>query len=80
MLPDVLGATLRGLSFPKAMRWDAWLDDGKGELTFGRPIRWILYLHGGRVVPFVIRRSNAAASCTIVRTSSVDTVERCGRA
>jgi glycyl-tRNA synthetase beta chain len=73
VLPDVLGATLRGLSFPKAMRWDAWLDDGKGELTFGRPIRWILYLHGGRVVPFVIRRSNAAASPSVqdVRSGAV---------
>ena len=35
------------------MRWDAWLDDGKGEFTFGRPIRWMLFLFGGRVVPFV---------------------------
>jgi glycyl-tRNA synthetase beta chain len=73
VLPDVLAATLRGLSFPKAMRWDAWLDDGKGELTFGRPIRWILFLHGGRVVPFVIRRSNAAASPSVqdVRSGAV---------
>ena len=42
------------------MRWDAWLDDGKGELTFGRPIRWLLFLYGGRVVPFDIRRTEAA--------------------
>ena len=39
VLPDVLGATLRDLPFPKQMRWDAWLDDGKGEFTFGRPLR-----------------------------------------
>jgi glycyl-tRNA synthetase beta chain len=73
VLPDVLAATLRGLSFPKAMRWDAWLDDGKGELTFGRPIRWILFLHGGRVVPFTIRRTNSAASPSVqdVRTGAV---------
>lgn len=62
VLPDVLGATLRDLSFPKQMRWDAWLDDGKGEFTFGRPVRWLLFLFGGRVVPFVIRRSVAAQS------------------
>jgi len=60
-LPVVLSGTLRGLSFPKQMHWDACLDDGKGELTFGRPIRWLLFLYGGRVVPFVIRRSAAAA-------------------
>src|SRR5262249_14397467 len=47
VLPDVLGGSLRGLSFPKAMHWDATLDDGRGDLLFGRPIRWILYLYGG---------------------------------
>jgi glycyl-tRNA synthetase beta chain len=62
VLPDVLAATLRDLAFPKQMRWDAWLDDGKGEFTFGRPIRWMLFLFGGRVVPFVIRRNPGAQS------------------
>jgi len=62
VLPAVLGGTLRALSFPKAMHWDAALDDGHGELLFGRPIRWILFLYGGRVVPFSITRSAAAAS------------------
>ena len=27
------------------MHWDAWLDDGKGEFPFGRPIRWMLFLY-----------------------------------
>ena len=49
VLPSVLGGTLRGLTFPKLMHWDAMLDDGKGELLFGRPIRWLLYTYGGRV-------------------------------
>ncbi|MCM3880782.1 MAG: glycine--tRNA ligase subunit beta [Vicinamibacterales bacterium] len=65
VLPDVLAATLRSFSFPKAMRWDAFLEDGKGELPFGRPIRWILYLYGGRVVPFTIRRTEQAESSTV---------------
>jgi glycyl-tRNA synthetase beta chain len=60
VLPDVLGGTLRGLSFPKSMHWDAMLEDGKGELLFGRPIRWMLFLYGGRVVPFSIGRTPAA--------------------
>ncbi|MEO8681828.1 MAG: glycine--tRNA ligase subunit beta [Vicinamibacterales bacterium] len=60
VLPEVLGGVLRSLTFPKLMRWDAELTDGKGELPFGRPIRWILYLYGGRVVPFTISRSAAA--------------------
>jgi glycyl-tRNA synthetase beta chain len=62
VLPDVLGGTLRNLSFPKLMRWDAMLEDGRGELLFGRPIRWILFLYGGRVVPFTIARTPMAQS------------------
>ena len=60
VLPDVLAGVLRAMSFPKQMRWDATLADGKGEFPFGRPIRWLLYLYGGRVVPFTIGRSPAA--------------------
>jgi glycyl-tRNA synthetase beta chain len=73
ILPDVLGNTLRDLAFPKQMRWDAWIDDGKGEFTFGRPIRWLLFLYGGRVVPFTIRRAAAAHSAGVseIRTGAL---------
>src|SRR6478736_4400186 len=60
VLPTVLGGVLRGFAFPKTMHWDAVLEDGKGELLFGRPIRWILFLYGGRVVPFAIARAPSA--------------------
>ena len=72
-LPDVLTGLLRGLSFPKHMNWDALLEDGKGDLTFGRPIRWVLFLYGGRVVPFEIRRSDRAAGPLVqdVRSGAV---------
>ena len=62
VLAGVLAATLRDLAFPKAMRWDAMLDDGRGEFLFGRPIRWLVFLYGGRVVPFEIERTAAAAA------------------
>jgi glycyl-tRNA synthetase beta chain len=65
VLPAVLGTTLRSFNFPKAMHWDAYLDDGKGDLLFGRPIRWILFLYGGRVVPFTIRRTELAESALV---------------
>src|SRR6187455_3330486 len=55
-----MGGLLRDLTFPKQMRWDAYLEDGKGELVFARPIRWLILLYGGRVVPFVIRRTESA--------------------
>jgi glycyl-tRNA synthetase beta chain len=62
VLPDVLARVLRDLSFPKQMHWDAQLEDEKGEFLFGRPIRWLLFLYGGRVVPFTISRLAAASS------------------
>lgn len=54
VLPGVIAQALRGLAFPKRMSWDAWLDDGKGLFPFGRPIRWMVALLGGDVVPFTI--------------------------
>jgi len=60
VLPAVLATTLRAMPFPKQMRWDALLDDGRGELQFGRPIRWLVFLFGDEVVPFTIHRSAQA--------------------
>ena len=60
VLVGVLNATLRDLSFKKQMNWDARLNDGRGDLLFGRPIRWLLFLYGGRAVPFVIDRTSKA--------------------
>lgn len=62
VLPGLLGKLLRDLQFPRHMNWDAQLEDEKGEFTFGRPIRWLLYLYGGRVVPFTIARKALASS------------------
>jgi glycyl-tRNA synthetase beta chain len=70
VLPELLGRVLRDLTFPKQMRWDAQLEDGKGELLFGRPIRWLLYLYGGRVVPFTIARSALASSTRVQDVTS----------
>jgi len=69
-LPDVLAGVLRDLAFPKQMHWDATLDDGRGELLFGRPIRWLLFLYGGRVVPFTIGRAANAASPQVQEITS----------
>jgi glycyl-tRNA synthetase beta chain len=70
VLPDVLGGTLRALTFPKLMHWDAMLDDGRGELVFGRPIRWILFVYGGRVVPFTIGRTSGAQTSQVQEVNS----------
>jgi glycyl-tRNA synthetase beta chain len=69
-LPDLLPSVLRELSFPKQMHWDARLEDGRGALLFGRPIRWILFLYGGRVVPFTIGRTPGAAGPQVAEIES----------
>ena len=69
-LPGVLGGVLRDLAFPKQMKWDAILEDGRGEFVFGRPIRWLLFLYGGRVVPFTIGRTANAAGSSVQEVPS----------
>ena len=69
-LPELLAGLLRDLAFPKQMHWDAKLDDGRGELLFGRPIRWLLFLYGGRVVPFTIGRTPGAAGPQVLEIES----------
>ena len=70
VLPEVLAKVLRDLPFPTQMHWDAALEDDKGELLFGRPIRWLLFLYGGRVVPFTIARQALASSPRVQDISS----------
>ena len=48
LLPAILPRLVASLSFPKFMRW------GEGNFRFVRPIRWLLALYRGRVVPFEI--------------------------
>lgn len=48
LLPATLPRLVSSLSFPKFMRW------GQGTFRFVRPIRWLLALYGGRVIPFEI--------------------------
>jgi glycyl-tRNA synthetase beta chain len=62
VLPAVIAGAMRSLSFPKRMNWDAWLEDGKGAFPFGRPIRWLLALLDGNVVPFTIYAHAAGAA------------------
>jgi glycyl-tRNA synthetase beta chain len=57
--PEVLLALLpkliTSLPFPKFMRW------GQGTFRFVRPIRWLLCLYGGKVVPVTIEGLKADA-------------------
>lgn len=48
ILMSVLPRLVTSLSFPKFMRW------AEGTFRFVRPIRWLLCIYGGRVVPVTI--------------------------
>lgn len=69
VLGGIVASLLRGLAFPKRMTWDAWLDDGKGAFPFGRPIRWLVALLDGGVVPFTIYAAQAGARAEPIVTS-----------
>ncbi len=47
-LREFLPEFILGLSFPKSMRW------GSLDISFARPIHWILARFGGQVVPFTV--------------------------
>lgn len=47
ILPDILHAAAHGIGFKKSMRW------GDVDLSFGRPLHWIVALLGNEVVPVV---------------------------
>jgi glycyl-tRNA synthetase beta chain len=49
LLPVILKGLIEGLSFPKSMRW------GQGNnISFARPIHWLLALYDGRIVNFQV--------------------------
>jgi len=46
VLQELLATLCQKITFPKAMRW------GAGDFAFGRPIHWIVALHGSEIIPF----------------------------
>ena len=48
LLGDAMPRLLGELQFPKGMRWE------QSRFVFVRPIRWVLCLLGGEVVPFLV--------------------------
>lgn len=48
ILAERLPALITSIDFPKRMRW------GNLDITYARPLRWILALFGKHVVPFIV--------------------------
>ncbi len=46
LLPDLLQSLVSGLRFGKSMRWN------NSNITFSRPLRWLVALYGDQIVPF----------------------------
>lgn len=46
LLPSVLDAIIRGISWPKSQRW------GSEHELFSRPVRWMVALFGADVIPY----------------------------
>lgn len=45
VMPELLAGLAAGIEWPKSMRW------GSGDARFSRPVRWLLALFGGDVLP-----------------------------
>ncbi|MBH0201040.1 MAG: glycine--tRNA ligase subunit beta [Nitrospira sp.] len=54
LLPELLPQLVETLSFPKAMKWN------ETGMRFARPVRWIVALFGGKVVPVQIAGIHAS--------------------
>ncbi|MBS0620099.1 MAG: glycine--tRNA ligase [Verrucomicrobia bacterium] len=48
ILAEELPQLILGLDFPKKMRW------GSLDISYARPIRWIVALFGSKVIPFLV--------------------------
>lgn len=53
LLPEVLAKLVREMPFPKSMRW------GKGNMTFARPIQWLVALLNGKLIDLTIDQTTA---------------------
>ncbi|MGH9487326.1 MAG: glycine--tRNA ligase subunit beta [Terriglobales bacterium] len=61
LLPAMLSEALAAVPLPRSMRW-------QDEVRFLRPIRWLLALHGARLIPFAYAGLKAAAESRGHRT------------
>ncbi|MBA3725996.1 MAG: glycine--tRNA ligase subunit beta [Armatimonadetes bacterium] len=69
VLMELLPSAIRKISFEKTMRW------GSGRTRFSRPIRWIVALIGGEVVPFELETVTAGNRSVGHRFLSPDSFE-----
>jgi glycyl-tRNA synthetase beta chain len=71
--PAVIGSVLRALAFPQADELGRLDRRRQGAFPFGRPIRWMVALVGGRTVPFAIHAIVDGAKGPVVIQSGTQT-------
>lgn len=69
LLTEQIPALLTRLRFSKSMRWN------ESGVTFSRPVRWLLAIHGNGVVPVQFAGLRARSSTRPLRFDSVDQIE-----
>lgn len=67
VLSEDLPGILRGISYPRTMRWNS-------QISYSRPIRWLLALYGDVVVPFSYAEVPSAQLTRTLRNSSSPTM------
>lgn len=50
VLSEAIPAVIRNMTFPKMLYW------GEAQMRFARPLRWLLALLGGQVIPFEVAK------------------------
>ncbi|PWR20723.1 glycine--tRNA ligase subunit beta [Zavarzinia compransoris] len=60
VIAELMANTLWNFPWPKSMRWGAGPDGVSSKLNWVRPIRSVIVLFGGQVVPFAIARGEDA--------------------
>jgi glycyl-tRNA synthetase len=62
VLAEEIPVLLVNLSFPKTMRWNS-------QVSYSRPLRWFLALHGDTIVPFTYAGILSGRSSRVLRNS-----------
>jgi len=63
VLTEALPGLITSLSFRKSMKW------GAGDVTFSRPVRWLLALLGDAELPFVWGNLQAGRTTRLLRNA-----------
>ncbi|MCK4537224.1 MAG: glycine--tRNA ligase subunit beta [Candidatus Krumholzibacteria bacterium] len=59
VLVDNVPEWISGIRFPKVMKWD------DSSFRFARPVRWVLALYGGKVLPFRLGSVSSSSSTRV---------------